>query len=118
MILTRALYTFAKGWWFAVKPGPILPISVVCCSFNQKVRGCCFLISELLFSKLSSYTVAEGHSVQVMETDFAKLLQGGSSLDGIRIWYLLHFNQKFIRYFSMLSLAFYFLISLPSLQWF
>lgn len=30
-------------------------------------------------------------------------------MDGIRVWYLLHFNQKFIRYFSMLSLAFYFL---------
>lgn len=71
---------------------------------------------RVTLSKLSSYTVAEGHSVHVMETDFAKLLQGGSSIDGIRIWYLLHFNQKFIRYFSMLSLAFYFLISLPSLQ--
>lgn len=83
-----------KDGGLQLSPGPILPISVVCCSFNQKVHGCCFLISELLFSKLSSYTVAEGHSVHVMETDFAKLLRGGSSIDGIRIWYLLHFQPK------------------------
>ncbi|EDL33452.1 mCG1049296, partial [Mus musculus] len=80
--------------------------------------SCCFLICELLFPNCLLMWLLKSLCTHPRHRFFCQALTGGSSIDGICIWYLLYFNQKFIRYFTMPSLAIYFLISLPSLQWF